>query len=171
MVHGSGFRNRGESVNFATRLADSSVAVFRYDKRGVVDSGGAYEGVSTGNSNEILNLLAVDSVNAIHFLQNMPEIDPQKIGLYGNSQAGWIMPISAASSSDVAFAVLLVGPAISVGIENRYSSLTRENASNTTVDNLDVISLGTHSLANAESGEFFDFMSDIVLDWIHNIVD
>ncbi len=233
MVHGSGFRTRDESVNLATRLVDTGIAVFRYDKRGVGDSGGAYEGVSTGNSNEILRLLAADAVNAIHFLQTFPEIDPQKIGLFGNSQAGWIMPISAASSSDVAFAVLLVGPTVSVGIENRYSSLTREKASNTTAENLDAISLdlaefdgqhgydprsfieainvpalwvlggrdasiptretlaileeikaellkdfdfyiyplGTHSLANTENGELFDFMSDIVLDWIHNIVD
>jgi dienelactone hydrolase len=56
------------------------------------------------------------------FLRTRPDIDPARVGLVGNSQAGWIIPV-AAERANPAFMILLVGPTVSVGIENFYSNI------------------------------------------------
>jgi hypothetical protein len=227
MVHGSGRRTRDESVRIATELAEAGIAVFRYDKRGVGDSEGRYSGVGPSNSERLLLELALDAIAAVEFIQQMPEINSLQVGVLGNSQAGWIMPIAASQSQEISFAVLIVGPAVSVAVENFYSALTGQDAANTTSERLDEISadladfegrgfdpresitqmdipaiwiLGgrdesiptretitileeireeydkdftihlypdaTHNLVNFETGEFHDFIEEIVLEWI-----
>ena len=59
----------------------------------------------------------------VQFLKARPDVDPARIGLIGVSQAGWIIPLAASLSSDVKFMILVVGPTVSVGVENYYSSL------------------------------------------------
>jgi len=47
----------------------------------------------------------------------------------GISQAGWIAPLAASKSSDVAIAISLSGPTCTVGQELYYSDLTEEGIS------------------------------------------
>ncbi len=54
---------------------------------------------------------------------NFPEIDPQRIGLIGNSQGGWIGPLAATETDDIAFMLMWSGPTVSVGLEIFYISL------------------------------------------------
>lgn len=115
---------RHEADLLAETLVRNGYAVFRYDKRGVGDSGGAYSGVSAGNSERLLAELASDAASAAEFLAEQPQIDAAHIGLFGASQAGWIVPQAAALSDKVSFIALISGPAISVGIENLYSGMT-----------------------------------------------
>ena len=53
-------------------------------------------------------------------------VDRARLGFFGASQAGWIIPaaIGAAKPGEVRFAVILSGPATSVGLEHAYSEAT-----------------------------------------------
>jgi dienelactone hydrolase len=45
----------------------------------------------------------------VRFLATQPEIDRSRIGLEGDSQAGWIIPLAAAREPTVSFAIALAG--------------------------------------------------------------
>ena len=139
-VHGSGAVTRhqgGGSV--VPALANAGYAVLIMDKRGVGDSGGDYFGVNPAGSDFILGQLAEDTQAAAEFLSQLSIINPNQIGLFGNSQAGWIIPLAAASSAEVSLAVILVGPTVSVGEENYYSSLTQQNPATLTDEKLEQV--------------------------------
>ena len=51
----------------------------------------------------ILNDLAGDTLASVELLKNHELIDPNSIGFFGDSQAGWIVPLAASKSSGVAF--------------------------------------------------------------------
>lgn len=121
--HGSGRRIKGEQVQVAAQWVARGFAVLRYDKRGVGESGGAYTGIGISNSDTMLALLADDMVAAAGELADHPRIRPERIGFYGNSQAGWIIPLALVRAPPVQFGIVLVGPVVSVGLENEYSRL------------------------------------------------
>jgi dienelactone hydrolase len=124
MGHGSGQATRHQLASLAQRFVDAGFAVLRYDKRGVGDSGGVYEVAgNVANSERTFPILAGDMLAGVEFLKARPEIDAARIGLFGISQAGWIIPLAASRSADVRFMILVVGPTVSVGVENYYSSL------------------------------------------------
>ena len=124
MGHGSGQVTRHQASSLALRLVAAGFAVLRYDKRGVGDSGGVYElAGNVANSERTFPILAGDMLAGVEFLKTRGDVDPTRIGLFGVSQAGWIIPLAAAQSSDVRFMILVVGPTVSVGVENYYSNL------------------------------------------------
>ena len=53
----------------------------------------------------------------------MPEIDTDRVGLYGVSQANWYMPLVAESATEVGFIIVLTGGVMPVGINVRYEEL------------------------------------------------
>jgi dienelactone hydrolase len=124
LVHGSG-RATAEDMSrwSARRFLDRGVAVLAYDKRGVGKSTGTYSGVGAANSDEMFSVLAGDALVAIEALKGRPDIHASQLGLFGNSQGGWIAPLAASRSRDVKFVVSLSGPAVTVGEENAYSRL------------------------------------------------
>ena len=123
-VHGSGKVTRSAYQSYYSKFYPLGYAIFRYDKRGVGESGGVYTEVPAFKSNDILPLLAEDANSAVQLLKNHENIDSAQIILIGASQAGWIIPITANLSNNVAFNVLVSGPTVNVGIENYYSYLT-----------------------------------------------
>jgi uncharacterized protein len=130
MGHGSGEVTRQQMTSLALGFVQAGFAVLRYDKRGVGGSGGVYEVAgNVPNSARVFPILAGDMVAGVEFLKTRPEIDPARIGLFGASQAGWIIPLAASRSSDVKFMILVVGPTVSVGVENYYSSLVEVSPS------------------------------------------
>jgi pimeloyl-ACP methyl ester carboxylesterase len=130
MGHGSGQATRHQLGFVAQRFVGAGFAVLRYDKRGVGDSGGVYEiAGNVPNSERVFPILAGDMLAGVEFLKTRPEVDPARIGLFGGSQAGWIIPLAASRSSDVKFMILVVGPTVSVGVENYYSSLVETSPS------------------------------------------
>jgi alpha-beta hydrolase superfamily lysophospholipase len=90
----------------AEHLAANGIASLRYDKRGIGESGGDFQSATR-------NDLADDASAALHFLGRHEAILPDRMGLLGQSEGGIIAPMVAADSDDVAFVVLLAGPAIS----------------------------------------------------------
>jgi len=121
--HGSGRTTKDEAMAVKSRMTQAGFAVLRYDKRGVGESTGTYEGVGIANGERVLGELADDMAAGVAFLRTRPQIDSRRIGLMGVSQAGWIMPLAAERAPDVRFMVLVVGPTVPVGLEIYYSDL------------------------------------------------
>jgi fermentation-respiration switch protein FrsA (DUF1100 family) len=117
LIQGQGPLDRDMSLahlkpfkTLAEHLAANGIASLRYDKRGVGDSGGDF-GSATRED------LAGDVSAALRFLKRHEGIIPGRIGLLGQSEGAVIAPMVASRSDDVAFVVLLAGPAVS-GREN-----------------------------------------------------
>ncbi|HHI79626.1 MAG TPA: alpha/beta fold hydrolase [Planctomycetes bacterium] len=113
LVTGSGPQDRNESLMghkpflvLADALTRRGIAVLRYDDRGVGKSTGKFAAATTQD-------FAVDALAAVSYLKGRKEIDPKKIGICGHSEGGLVAPICAAKSKDVAFMILLAGPAVS----------------------------------------------------------
>ena len=68
------------------------IASWSYDKRGVGKSGGVYKHDVDSAQFE---LLAADAIAGVKMLAKRPDIDTNRIGIWGISQAGWIIPIVA----------------------------------------------------------------------------
>ena len=105
LVHGSGPASREQILPFARFLVRRGIAVLAYDKRGV--------GGSTGDwTMATFDDLASDVVAAFRYLASRQDIDTSAIGLFGVSQAGWVMPLAAVSEPRIAFLVSVSGPGI-----------------------------------------------------------
>jgi uncharacterized protein len=108
LVHYSGPAGRDSVLPFARFLVRRGVAVLGYDKRGV--------GGSTGDWNTAsLQDLAGDVVAAFEYLTTRPDIDAERVGVLGISQAGWIMPLAAIRAPQLAFLISVSGAGISPG--------------------------------------------------------
>jgi uncharacterized protein len=128
LVHGSGRVTAQQMLNGAgRRFLALGVAVLAYDKRGVGASTGDYTNIGPANSERMFDLLAADALAGVAVLKARRDIDATRIGLVGISQGGWIAPLAASRSGDVAFVVSISGPAVSVGEEIAYSRLAGED--------------------------------------------
>jgi uncharacterized protein len=132
--HGSGRMTRDQLRWLSDRFTRFGFAVLRFDKRGVGESGGEFVFVGTNDSPVVFPQLAADIAAGVRFLRTRPEIDPQRIGLAGNSQAGWILPLVARDLGDIAFMVLHSGPVCTVGEEMFYSNLVENNTTTAIAD-------------------------------------
>jgi len=98
------------------------IGLVSYDKRGVGASGGE---CCPYREPFYFAHLAGDLIGAAQLLVDHPDIDPARIGLYGFSQGGWVVPIAAAGAPE-RFAVVFIGsgPTVTLGEELLYSELT-----------------------------------------------
>ncbi len=89
-------------------LLDQGYAVLYCNKRGL--------GKSTGNwKKNSFSGRADDAYAAVTYLKTLPFIDPDRIGISGHSQGGWIAQITAAQHpKDIAFVIALAGPTVGV---------------------------------------------------------
>jgi len=83
-----------------------AVIALAYDKRGVGESGGDFRKVPFME-------LCDDGLGAIKYLKSRKEIDAKWIGVWGLSQGGWLGPLAAWRSADVAFLIAVSGPGVS----------------------------------------------------------
>lgn len=105
MVHGSGPVTRDFMGPIAYHFVRKGIAVLAYDKRGI--------GKSEGNWMEVgFEQMAKDAIAGVELLKTRKEINPHKIGLWGISQGGWIAPLAASLSKDVAFVILVSAAAV-----------------------------------------------------------
>jgi pimeloyl-ACP methyl ester carboxylesterase len=112
LVTGSGAQNRDEEIFghkpfllLADRLTKLGFAVLRYDDRGTGKSTGTYGTATTFD-------FASDAVAAIGFLKGIKGVDTARIGILGHSEGALVAEIVAAQRKDIAFIVLLAGPAL-----------------------------------------------------------
>lgn len=117
-LHGAGGEGRYGGRFLAEYFTRHGIAALIYDKRGV--------GKSTGDwKHSDFNALAGDAIAGIHFLQQRNEINPKRIGLYGHSQGGMIVPLIASQSKDVAFIISGASSAVPV-YESEINSVTSQ---------------------------------------------
>ncbi len=96
-------------------LAPHGIAVLIFDKRGTGSSEGEF-GMDFGQ-------LSDDVVAAVEWLRGQPEIDPDRIGLAGYSQGGWISPLAASKTDAVKFVLVGYGMVDSPAEEDRKETL------------------------------------------------
>ena len=114
-VHGSGNVTRNAYRYFAHFYADRGVATLAFDKRGT--------GSSTGDWLEVgFDQLAADVIAGVEYLTGLPEIAAGSIGLQGQSQGGWIAPLAASRSNEVAFVITIVGPLVTPAVEGHWDA-------------------------------------------------
>jgi dienelactone hydrolase len=106
LFHGSGPEPRN---TFMGRwFAEQGIAALTYDKRGVGESTGDFKTVP-------FQTLVDDGLAAIAFLKARADIESNRIGVWGLSQGGWLGPLAASRSKDVAFVIAVSGPGVSPG--------------------------------------------------------
>ncbi len=136
-VHGSGPVTRDGAGSWPLYFADLGFAVLAVDKRGVGKSSGKYNLPGGGRDNfPHMRRRAQDVAAAADALRQRDDIQRDKIGLLGASQAGWVIPMSA-QHTDVAFAVILYGGATPLSVENKYSRIASENDSGARLEPVD----------------------------------
>jgi alpha-beta hydrolase superfamily lysophospholipase len=86
-THGSGEETREASRGFAYLLAANGIASLIYDKRGCGESSGKEWRASFKD-------YANDLLAGVESLAGMPEIDNKRIGIFGHSQGGWVVPLA-----------------------------------------------------------------------------
>lgn len=121
MTHGSGPNTREEFQVFAAYCELLGIAVIADDKRGIGQSQGRYPGERATPST--IDVLARDAQAEARYLASLPEIDDARIGVLGDSQAGWIIALAAARERLFHWAVPLVGPTVTVDETDAWGEL------------------------------------------------
>ncbi|MFM1920096.1 MAG: hypothetical protein RLZZ303_1730 [Candidatus Hydrogenedentota bacterium] len=111
--HGSGDNMRHHYFSEATFLAEQGVAVLVPDKRGNHESEGNWKDVG-------FDALAEDGIAGVRHLMQRDDIQADRIGVIGISQACWIMPLAATKCPDIRFIVAISGAMVSVEEEGFY---------------------------------------------------
>lgn len=101
IVNSSGPETR-EFGFWRTFFAANGFAVFACDKRGVGSSSGDWRKANFTDA-------ATDVLNGIDLLKERSDIDKKKIGIWTISQGGWVAPLVANKSKDIAFMILHSG--------------------------------------------------------------
>lgn len=99
LVGGSGAGPREEYRQEAEAFARAGIITLVYDKRTV--------GYSFLHRD--FGLLADDALAGVRLLRSRSGVDPRQVGLWGFSEGGWVAPLAASRSTDVAFVVTIGG--------------------------------------------------------------
>jgi pimeloyl-ACP methyl ester carboxylesterase len=115
-VHGSGSLDRNDwTLHPALRehFARHGIASLCWDKPGV--------GASTGDwTRQSFHDRAREALDAVRFLRGRSNISLRHVGLWGISQGGWICPLAASLSPDVAFLILVSAPAGTIAEQDLF---------------------------------------------------
>lgn len=106
-VHGDGPNNRtsgGTYLPIMSRMLRAGFAVFAWDKPGTGESTGQID------RSRLVKQRAQIVLDAIAVMKERAEIDSRRIGLWGISQAGYVMPTVLTKTDDVAFMIAVSCP-------------------------------------------------------------
>lgn len=113
LVHGSGPNDRDETVgankpfrDLAWGLASRGIAVLRYDKRTRVHPAKLAKSMASFTAKEEV---VDDAGHALAFLQERPDIEPQRIFVLGHSLGGQLAPRIARDHAGLAGLAILAG--------------------------------------------------------------
>ena len=109
MLHGAERATRDRFIYRITGnlFLERGLAVLTYDKRGAGQSGGDYQ---TSTYQQLIE----DAVAAVAYLRSRPDIDPDRIGIFGVSESGWLAPEIVERSGNIAFLINKVGSTLPV---------------------------------------------------------
>lgn len=105
LLQGSGPVARDGEWFYADHFARHGIATLVFDKRGTGSSGGDYRDESMDDE-------AADALAGVHYLQSRKDINARRIGLYGRSHGGMVIPLAASLSKDVAFIINVSGAGV-----------------------------------------------------------
>lgn len=153
MLQGSGPSDRDSNGYFVTirdGIVGSGVAVFSFDKPGC--------GASTGDwRDHSFQGRASQARAALEMLAERPDLDPERMGIYGQSQGGWLVQMLAADLPDLAFAIASSGPSIGVVEQDLYGCEHRMRANGHSESNVrHAIDLLASLHEAASSGETYE---------------
>jgi pimeloyl-ACP methyl ester carboxylesterase len=109
-LHGAGEGTKDAALyaHLHELLPPAGIGVVTFDRRG--------EGESTGDSSRGRFELQVEDALAV-----IDAIDAKRVGLWGISQGGWIGPLAAAASDEVAFLVLIASTGVTPSEQMMYA--------------------------------------------------
>jgi pimeloyl-ACP methyl ester carboxylesterase len=105
---GEGTRDYATYAHLHELLPPAGIGVVTFDRRG--------EGASTGDVSRGRFDLQVEDALAV-----MDATGAERVGLWGFSQGGWIAPLAAAVSDEVAFVVLLASTGVTPSAQMMYA--------------------------------------------------
>lgn len=118
-IRGSGAETRAGPNRFlAERLVPEGAVVLLFDKRGSGQSEGDWRTAT-------LEELAGDVEEALKVVSKRDEVDRNRLGLIGASQAGWIAALVASRRPEVQFLMMRSAPLTTVAEEGNYDYLHR----------------------------------------------
>lgn len=125
---GSNWRTRSTLGRQTRAFVALGLATFAFDQRGY--------GASSGPDPDDVSfeLVADDVAAACSRLREIPELDPERIGVFGASRGGWIAPLADARGAAAAFCVLFVPPAVSPARQERSRRLAEFALAGATVE-------------------------------------
>ncbi|MFF8772386.1 serine aminopeptidase domain-containing protein [Kitasatospora sp. NPDC015120] len=130
-------------------MGKAGYATLSWDKPGVNGAPGNWLDQSIQDRTD-------ETLAAIAWAKTQPGIDPDRIGLWGASQAGWVMPKAARQSPDVKF-LIAVAPAINWLQQGRYNLLAelRERGA-TPAETEAAVARSDRTRAALQAGQSFD---------------
>lgn len=102
LMPGSGSETRDGLLDLARSFAAQGMVTLVYDKRGDGKSQGSWV-------HESLDDLASDAATAIRLLRTTPGVDAARVGAWGISQSGWVLPRLVKQLPDLAFVICVTG--------------------------------------------------------------
>ena len=116
-LHGTAPNTRTPYRGLAEHFVRNGIATLVYDKRGF--------GGSTGILPYTYAQLADDVVGVVQRLRHHPHIAAEQIGVLGFSEGGFVGPLAAAQTDDIAFMILVSGSAVSPARTVHYEMAQR----------------------------------------------
>jgi uncharacterized protein len=98
-------RGVGDARPLRDAFRSAGIASAVWDKAGSGCSGGRYRGIAD------LYLRADEVVAAVDALTARDDIDSDRIGAWAQGQGGWVAPMAAVRSADLAYLIVVGGPA------------------------------------------------------------
>lgn len=114
MAHGSGAEGRFANRFLAHRFAEAGIAALIFDKRGVGQSSGDWRAAGFED-------LAADVASGVAMLRTRRDIRAQRIGLFGHSQGGTILPLVDEAAGAVAFLIASAASGVPTDSAERFS--------------------------------------------------
>nr|MBO2500704.1 alpha/beta fold hydrolase [Acidimicrobiia bacterium] len=105
-VDGSGPSHRHDFGPQPPWFLDAGFAVLTYDKPGCGDTAGDWRSQTIPDR-------ARHAAAALEKLRRQNGVDPRRVGLWGASQGGWVVPLAAGQDPSVAFAMLVSSAGVS----------------------------------------------------------
>ncbi|EQB85808.1 alpha/beta superfamily hydrolase [Clostridium punense] len=131
-IHGDGPADASYNDQYKPmweKLAKQGYACLSWSKPGVGGSDGNWLLQSMEDR-------AIEANEAIEWVKTLPEIDDNRIGLWGASQAGWVIPKIVQINKNIAFNIL-VAPAINWIEQGRYNTLKELEKKGTKKEEID----------------------------------
>lgn len=114
LLHGAGTHDRFELAEQADHLARAGIVTLVADKRTADYSPWHrdYEAMSA------------DALAAVDFLRGLRDVDPERIGLFAESEGTWVAPVAAVRDPGIAYTIMVSAPIVSPLAQATYATLT-----------------------------------------------